>query len=151
MSLRTAFERVIDSMHFKPRIGDTALALVALDALDHEQVDGVRRDDEFPNLPIPLTPDEVPKVPLTECHIARVWCQRRNTAHSVPLASTHVTPVTPTFSFSHIASNARLAQAVPGFRTAAFLEIIQATPNIRSSMLWPCLSPWKMIPSHFCI
>jgi hypothetical protein len=132
MSLHTAFERVIDSMQSKPRIGGTALALAALDALDHEQVDGVRRDDEFRSMPIPLTPDDVPNVPLTEFHIARAWCQRRNTGHPAPPASTPATPVAPTFPSSHTASNARLAQAVFGLHTAAFLEVIQATPNINA-------------------
>jgi hypothetical protein len=132
MSLHTAFERVIDSMQSKPRIGGTALALAALDALDHEQVDGVRRDDEFRSMPIPLTPDDVPNVPLTEFHIARAWCQRRNTGRPAPPASTPATPVAPTFPSSHTASNARLAQAVFGLHTAAFLEVIQATPNINA-------------------
>jgi hypothetical protein len=132
MSLHTAFERVIDSMQSKPRIGGTALALAALDALGHDQVDGVRRDDEFRSMPIPLTPDDVPNVPLTDFHIAGAWCQRRNTDHPAPPASTPATSVAPTFPSSHIAFNAGLAQAVTGLHTAAFLEVIQATPNINT-------------------
>jgi hypothetical protein len=132
MSMHTAFERVIDSMQPKPRIGGTALALAVLDALDREQVDVVRRKDKFRSLPIPLTPDDVPNVPLTEFYIARAWCQRRNIAHPAPPASTPATPVTPTFPSSHTASNTRLAQAVTGLHTAAFLEVIQATPDINA-------------------
>ena len=137
LSLHTAFERVIDSIHSLHRIGGTALALAPLDTLDDE-----RSNDKAAvrGLPI-LHRDQVPNVPLTEHHIARAWCARRNIAHPLPpppepapttTSAAPPTPRAPPYPSSHIASNPPLTAAISGLHTSAFLETIQATPDIET-------------------
>ena len=137
MSLCTAFERVIDSMHSHSRIRGTSLALAPLDALDEVLGTGPLSGDQAVKT-LPITQQgqhEYPMVPLTEHLIARAWCQRRTTAHQPPSPSTpnSSAPPTPTHpSPSHTASNPHLAQATSGLYNTAFLENIQSAPNLDS-------------------
>ena len=132
LSLSTAFERVIDRMHSRPRIGGTALALTALDALDDELGAGDDRDNVVRSLPIAQR--EVANMPLTQHYISNAWRQRRNTARPLPPPTSATSTTTPSSSYPapHTANNPTLAQAASGLHTAAFLQVIQAAPDLES-------------------
>jgi hypothetical protein len=124
LSLCTAFERVIDGMHPYTRTGGTRLALAALDKLDDSSDKGtgtLAGGDATRAAPI-ITERRVHNVPLTEHFIARAYCQRRNAAFDLP-------PPSPTaYPYTDTPSNPRLARAVTGLHTAAFLDVIQGAP-----------------------
>jgi hypothetical protein len=76
VSLCIAFERVIDSMHSQPRIGGTALAFAALDALDafaDEIGTGGALSREAVVRQLPITAHKIFNAALTEHFIARAW------------------------------------------------------------------------------
>lgn len=118
LGLSTAFERVIDRMHSRPRIGGTALALTALDALDDELGTGDDRDKVVRSFPIVHL--EVPNVPLTQYYIFNAWCERRNTTRPPPTPTSAA--ITPSYPASHTATSPTTLQASSGLHTVACIR-----------------------------
>jgi len=122
LSICTAFERVIDSMHAASRIGSSTLAFSPLDDYTFESdadIMTVAKDGSR----TPLLYNRS----LTERMLSNAYVTRRNDSDTPLLAAARGR-----FPANQMDRNATLKAAASGYHTMAFVEVIQQAPDIES-------------------
>ncbi|KAM0710090.1 hypothetical protein Q7P35_002452 [Cladosporium inversicolor] len=120
LSICTAFERVVDSMHAKSRIGDSSLASCPLEGdygLEGDIMNVAEEGKLFPGF----------NRSLTERMFSSAYVTRRDASQTSLLAAAQgPNPANQTNN------NATLKQAASSYHTIAFVEVIQQAPDIES-------------------
>lgn len=119
LSICTAFERVIDGMHATSRIGGSTLAMTSLDAFSSEDSNDMASKE-------PMFRGIYNKA-LTERLLSSAFVTRRNEHHTTKLGTKR-----DAYPAVHMESNATLKQDAHGYHTAAFVEVIQQAPDVKS-------------------
>jgi hypothetical protein len=121
LSIYTAFERVIDEMHAKSRIGGSALALTPLNEFSDA---GLNTNDMADSGQIF---EDVFNRALTERFISNAYVTRRNDNHTPELKAERER-----YPVGLMDSDPVLKRAASQFDTMAFVDVIQSAPNIKS-------------------
>lgn len=122
LSICTAFERIMDSMHVASRIGSSALAFSPLDDYTLES-----------NADIMTVAKDGSRTPLlynrslTERMFSNAYVTRRNDSDTPLLAAARGR-----YPANQMDRNATLKAAASGYHTMAFVEVIQQAPDIES-------------------
>lgn len=120
LSICTAFERIIDSMHAKSRIGGSSLTSCPLDGdygLEGNIMNVADEGKLFPGY----------NRSLTERMFSSAYVTRRDDSQTSLLAAAQGP-----YPANQMNNNATLKQAASGYHTMAFIEVFQQAPSIET-------------------